>query len=159
MANIFFLDKKGRQSGIYVIYYKTIKFTDMELQIMNYELLQMRDPTLEERIFDVLRELSVPVGCKGHKYLIDAIQTAVREPQTLSSINKKIFPRIAETYDTTVSCVESAIRSAITRAWTSGDPLVQQKHFGHTVNFSSGRPSDAEFIAMIANIPDIRRAK
>ena len=126
---------------------------------MNYDLLQMRTPTLEERILDVLRQLSVPVSCKGHKYLVDAIQTAVCEPETLSSINKKIFPKIAETYNTTVACVESAIRSAITRAWTSGDPIVQQQHFGHTVNFSSGRPSDAEFIAMIANIPDIRRSK
>ncbi len=131
----------------------------MELLIMNYDFLQMRNPTLEERIYDVLKELSVPVASKGHKYLLYAIQTAVREPDTLSSINKKIFPRIAETYNTTVSCVESAIRSAITRAWTSGDPIVQQQHFGHTVNFSSGRPSDSEFIAMIANIPDIRKSK
>ncbi len=126
---------------------------------MNYELLQRREPTLEEKVYEILKNLSVPIGSKGYKYLLDAIQTAVREPDTLSSINKKLFPKIAEAYNTTVSCVESAIRSAITRAWENGDPEVQKQHFGHTVPFGSGRPSDAEFIAMIANMPEMRKFK
>ncbi|MBQ8248882.1 MAG: sporulation initiation factor Spo0A C-terminal domain-containing protein [Clostridia bacterium] len=126
---------------------------------MNYELLQRREPTLEEKVYEILKNLRVPIGSKGHKYLLDAIQTAVREPETLSSINKKLFPRIADAYNTTVACVESAIRSAITRAWGNGDPEIQKQHFGHTVPFGSGRPSDAEFIAIIANMPEMRKFK
>ena len=142
-----------------MIYYKTINFSDTEIFIMNYDLLQKREPTLEDKVYEILNEMNVPVGCKGHKYLLDAIQAAVHEPEALCSINKTIFPRIAQAYNTTVSCVESAIRSAITRAWESGDPAVQKQHFGHTVPFGSGRPSDAEFIAMIANMPEMRKFK
>ncbi|MBQ9921101.1 MAG: sporulation initiation factor Spo0A C-terminal domain-containing protein [Clostridia bacterium] len=126
---------------------------------MNYELLQKKPPTLEERIFEILKELNVQVGSKGHTYLLDAIQIAVREPDSLNCLTKKIFSRIADTYNTTVSCVESAIRSAITKAWGGGDPNIQQRHFGHTVRFGSGRPSDAEFIAMIANMPEVRKLR
>ncbi len=126
---------------------------------MNYELLQKKPPNLEDRIFEILKELNVQIGSKGHTYLLDAIQIAVREPDALSCLTKRIFPRIADTYNTTVSCVESAIRSAITKAWGSGDPIVQQLRFGRTVRFGSGRPSDAEFIAMIANMPEVRKLK
>ena len=159
MKNILFLIKKYGQTWFSMIYYKTIHFSDTEIFKMDYELLQKREPTLEEQVYEILKKLSIPIVYKGHKYLLEAIQTAVREPEKLSSINKNIFPQIAEAYNTTVSCVESAIRSAITRAWESGDPEVQKHYFGRTVPFGSGRPSDTEFIATIANMPEMRKFK
>ncbi|MBQ8551716.1 MAG: sporulation initiation factor Spo0A C-terminal domain-containing protein [Clostridia bacterium] len=116
----------------------------------SYELLYKKEPTLDESILKLLEEMSVPGKLKGHKYLAAAIRIAVDEPETVSAVTKMIYPRIAEAYDTNVACVESAIRTAITKAWYMGDMALQYELFGHTVRFMSGRPGEAEFIAILA---------
>lgn len=108
--------------------------------------------TLEEKISATLDYLSVPFRLKGYKYLEMAIKIAIEEPKTAYAINKEIFPRIAERYDTNIACVESAIRNAISKAWMNGDYKIQRRIFGMTVRFYSGRPTDAEFIATLAKM-------
>ncbi len=106
--------------------------------------------SLEEKITTTLDYLSVPYRLKGYKYLVMAIKIAIEEPKTTYAINKQIFPRIAEEYNTTVSCVESAVRNAISQCWIKGDYKKQRHLFGMTIRFYSGRPTDAEFIATLA---------
>ncbi len=116
----------------------------------DYDLLYKKEYSLDEYIFQLLESMAVPSKLKGHKYLMMAIQIAVEEPETVCSVTKSIYPRIAKAYCTSVDCVESAIRTAITKCWFSGDVKLQYDMFGHTVRFESGRPGDAEFIATLA---------
>lgn len=106
--------------------------------------------TLEEKIESILNRLSFSPRLSGYKYLQTAIKIAVLEPETIYSLMKNIFCRVAKEYDTTVACVERAIRSAITDAWNKGDFEIQRKIFGSTVRFISGHPTDSEFIAVVA---------
>ena len=118
--------------------------------MIDLEIYKEHRYTLEEKISATLDYLSVPYRLKGYKYLVAAIKIAIEEPKSTYAINKKIFPRIAEQYNTTVSCVESAVRNAIFKCWTTGDYRRQRRLFGMTVRFYSARPTDAEFIATLA---------
>ncbi len=113
--------------------------------------------TLEEKISALLDALSVPFRLKGYKYLEMAIKIAIENPNSAYAINKAIFPPIAERYDTNTSSVESAIRNAISQAWMKGDYKIQHRIFGQTVRFHSGRPTDAEFIAILAKTISLNR--
>ena len=100
---------------------------------------------------DMLHEIGIPAHIKGYHYLRDAIMMAVEDMDVLNAITKILYPTVAKKYQTTSSRVERAIRHAIEVAWDRGDLETLQKFFGYTVSNTKGKPTNSEFIAMIAD--------
>ena len=106
---------------------------------------------LELIVTDILHQIGVPAHIKGYTYLRDSIMLAVQDPSVISAITKQLYPTIAKMNDTTSSRVERAIRHAIEVAWDRGDVEVLNSYFGYTIHNSRGKPTNSEFIAMIAD--------
>jgi len=106
---------------------------------------------LEMEVTRIIHEIGVPAHVKGYQYLRDAIMLVVEEVNYLGAVTKELYPAIAEKYDTTPSRVERAIRHAIELAWDRGDIEKINKFFGYTVNGERGKPTNSEFIAIIAD--------
>lgn len=106
---------------------------------------------LETRVTDIIHEIGVPAHIKGYQYLREAIMVAVRDREAVSAITKVLYPTVAKTFSTTASRVERAIRHAIEVAWDRGDLETLQGFFGYTVSNVKGKPTNSEFIAMIAD--------
>lgn len=106
---------------------------------------------LEEEVTDVLHQIGIPAHIKGYLYLRNAIIMVVEEIELLGAITKILYPRIAESYDTTPSRVERAIRHAIEVAWSRNNADIIRKFFGYTINIEKGKPTNSEFIAMVAD--------
>ncbi|NLJ77793.1 MAG: sporulation transcription factor Spo0A [Tissierellia bacterium] len=107
--------------------------------------------SLEARITNVIHEIGVPAHIKGYQYLREAITMVIGDMELLGAVTKELYPNIAEVYNTTPSRVERAIRHAIEVAWTRGKIDTIDKIFGYTVNTDRGKPTNSEFIAMIAD--------
>lgn len=108
-------------------------------------------PPLEKEVTHILHEIGIPAHIKGYLYLRESIMQVVEEIDLLGSITKVLYPRIAEKYDTTPSRVERAIRHAIEVAWSRTNPLVIKKFFGYTLKADGSKPTNSEFIAMVAD--------
>lgn len=108
-------------------------------------------PNLEILVTDMIHRLGVPAHIKGYHYLRCAIMESVNDPEMLESVTKLLYPTVAKKFDTTASRVERAIRHAIEIAWDRGDLEVLNAYFGFTVNTSKGKPTNSEFIALIAD--------
>ena len=108
-------------------------------------------PDIEITVSEIMHELGVPAHIKGYQYLRYAIVLSVEDPKLMSSVTKVLYPTIAERFDTTASRVERAIRHAIEVAWDRGDVDVLNAYFGYTIQLSRGKPTNSEFIAMIAD--------
>ena len=106
---------------------------------------------LEKDVTDMIHEIGVPAHIKGYQYLRDAIMMSVNDIEMLSSITKVLYPTIAEKYDTTSSRVERAIRHAIEVAWNRGRMETLNALFGYTISTGKGKPTNSEFIALIAD--------
>jgi len=106
---------------------------------------------LEVEVTKVIHEIGVPAHVKGYQYLRDAIMLVVEEVNYLGAVTKELYPAIAQKYDTTPSRVERAIRHAIELAWDRGDLEKINKFFGYTINGEKGKPTNSEFIAIIAD--------
>ncbi len=106
---------------------------------------------LEVEVTKVIHEIGVPAHVKGYQYLRDAIMLVVEEINYLGAVTKELYPAIAQKYDTTPSRVERAIRHAIELAWDRGDLDKINKFFGYTVSGEKGKPTNSEFIAIIAD--------
>lgn len=106
---------------------------------------------LEQDVTDIIHEIGVPAHIKGYQYLREAIMMSVREPAMISSITKILYPTIAKRFQTTPSRVERAIRHAIEVAWSRGRMETLDALFGYTVNTGKGKPTNSEFIALIAD--------
>jgi two-component system response regulator (stage 0 sporulation protein A) len=109
------------------------------------------DIELETRITTIIPEIGVPAHIKGYQYLREAIMVAVRDREAVGAITKVLYPAVARTFNTTPSRVERAIRHAIEVAWDRGDLETLQRFFGYTVSHVKGKPTNSEFIAMIAD--------
>lgn len=107
--------------------------------------------TLETEVTSVIHEIGVPAHIKGYQYLRDAIIMVINDMDILNSITKQLYPNIAKQYNTTPSRVERAIRHAIEVAWSRGKMDTIDKLFGYTVNNGKGKPTNSEFIALIAD--------
>ncbi len=107
--------------------------------------------TLETEVTSVIHEIGIPAHIKGYQYLRDAIIMAINDMDILNSITKQLYPSIAKRYNTTPSRVERAIRHAIEVAWSRGKMDTIDKLFGYTVNNGKGKPTNSEFIALIAD--------
>lgn len=106
---------------------------------------------LETMVTSVIHEIGVPAHIKGYQYLREAIKIAVNDMEVINAITKVLYPQVAKTFSTTPSRVERAIRHAIEVAWDRGDLEVLQSFFGYTVSNSKGKPTNSEFIALIAD--------
>lgn len=106
---------------------------------------------LEQDVTDMIHEIGVPAHIKGYQYLREAIMMAVGDQGTISSITKVLYPTIAKRYQTTPSRVERAIRHAIEVAWSRGRMETLDALFGYTIDTGKGKPTNSEFIALIAD--------
>lgn len=106
---------------------------------------------LETDVTNIIHEIGVPAHIKGYQYLRDAIMMSVRDNEMLNSITKLLYPEIAKKHKTTPSRVERAIRHAIEVAWSRGKMDTIDELFGYTVNNGKGKPTNSEFVALIAD--------
>lgn len=140
--------------------------TNKEFQIMitvpsgtKDTMVQEKDVTLssyvardlEKDVTDMIHEIGVPAHIKGYQYLREAIMMSVEDVEMLGSITKVLYPTIAKKYQTTPSRVERAIRHAIEVAWSRGRMETLDALFGYTINTGKGKPTNSEFIALIAD--------
>lgn len=115
------------------------------------------EPSLESAVTDIIHEIGVPAHIKGYQYLREAIILTINDMDIINSVTKVLYPEVAKKFNTTPSRVERAIRHAIEVAWDRGDIEVLQKFFGYTVSNIKGKPTNSEFIAMIADCLSLRR--
>jgi two-component system response regulator (stage 0 sporulation protein A) len=108
-------------------------------------------PALEGQVTAIIHEIGVPAHIKGYQYLREAIMIASEDMEVINAVTKVLYPEVAKRFSTTPSRVERAIRHAIEVAWDRGDLEILQKYFGYTVNSTKGKPTNSEFIAMIAD--------
>ena len=114
--------------------------------------LRRSDKTsIESLVTSIIHEIGVPAHIKGYQYLREAIIIAVNDMDVINAITKVLYPQVAKTFQTTPSRVERAIRHAIEVAWDRGDLDTLQRFFGYTVSNTKGKPTNSEFIALIAD--------
>ena len=116
-----------------------------------------QEADLEATVTDIIHEIGVPAHIKGYQYLREAIILTIRDMDVINAVTKVLYPEVAKRYATTPSRVERAIRHAIEVAWDRGDIEVLQKYFGYTVSNIKGKPTNSEFIAMIADSLTLRQ--
>lgn len=109
------------------------------------------EPNLEVDVTEIIHEIGVPAHIKGYHYLRDAIMMSVEDTEILNSITKILYPTIAKKNRTTPSRVERAIRHAIEVAWSRGKMDTIDALFGYTISTGKGKPTNSEFIALIAD--------
>lgn len=110
-----------------------------------------RTHDLEKDVTEMIHEIGVPAHIKGYQYLREAIMMSVEDTEMLNSITKILYPSIAKKFQTTPSRVERAIRHAIEVAWSRGKMETLDALFGYTINIGKGKPTNSEFIALIAD--------
>ena len=109
------------------------------------------EESLELRVTAIIHEIGVPAHIKGYQYLREAIRLAVEDMEVINAVTKVLYPTVARKFSTTPSRVERAIRHAIEVAWSRGKLDAIDEMFGYTVNSGKGKPTNSEFIAMIAD--------
>lgn len=110
-----------------------------------------QEVNIEAMVTSVIHEIGVPAHIKGYQYLREAIMIAVKDMDVINAITKVLYPQVAKAFQTTPSRVERAIRHAIEVAWDRGDLETLQQFFGYTVSNTKGKPTNSEFIALIAD--------
>jgi len=106
---------------------------------------------METQVTKVIHQIGVPAHIKGYQYLRTAILMAIQDSEVINSVTKILYPTVAKQYQTTSSRVERAIRHAIEVAWDRGDLDTLNAYFGYTIQNDRGKPTNSEFIAMIAD--------
>ena len=115
------------------------------------ESREMTEEDLEAKVTDMIHEIGIPAHIKGYHYLRDAIIMAVEDMDVLNAVTKVLYPTVAKKHKTTSSRVERAIRHAIEVAWSRGKLDTLDELFGYTVSNGKGKPTNSEFIALIAD--------
>ena len=143
--------------------YLTLKPCDMEGLVDHMEELrggesprqfparQSNQQSIESLVTSIIHEIGVPAHIKGYQYLREAIIIATQDMDVINAITKVLYPQVAKTFQTTPSRVERAIHHAIEVAWDRGDLDTLQRFFGYTVSNTKGKPTNSEFIALIAD--------
>ncbi len=120
------------------------------VEVANY-ISPAKAKNLDVAVTNIIHEMGVPAHIKGYHYLRDAILMVIGEINLLGAVTKELYPMIAQKYNTTPSRVERAIRHAIELAWDRGNIEMMTKFFGYTINLERGKPTNSEFIAMVAD--------
>lgn len=125
----------------------------------NVQLLQetKAQESLENQVTDMIHEIGIPAHIKGYHYLREAILMAIDDMDVLNAITKILYPTVAKRYQTTSSRVERAIRHAIEVAWSRGKLDTLEELFGYTVSNGKGKPTNSEFIALVADTIRLKR--
>ena len=110
-----------------------------------------RTEDIETQVTQIIHQIGVPAHIKGYQYLRTAILLTVKDSDIINSVTKILYPSVAKKYSTTTSRVERAIRHAIEVAWDRGDVDTLNSYFGYTIQNNRGKPTNSEFIAMIAD--------
>lgn len=108
-------------------------------------------PDIETQVTKIIHQIGVPAHIKGYQYLRSAILMTIKDSDIINSVTKILYPTVAKQYQTTTSRVERAIRHAIEVAWDRGDVDTLNSYFGYTIQNNRGKPTNSEFIAMIAD--------
>ena len=108
-------------------------------------------PDIETQVTKMIHQIGVPAHIKGYQYLRTAIILVIQDSAIINSVTKQLYPTIGKTFSTTSSRVERAIRHAIEVAWDRGDYDTITEIFGYTIQSSRGKPTNSEFIAMVAD--------
>lgn len=106
---------------------------------------------MEAQVTKIIHQIGIPAHIKGYQYLRAAILMTIDDTDIINSVTKVLYPSVAKKYQTTTSRVERAIRHAIEVAWDRGDVDTLNSYFGYTIQNSRGKPTNSEFIAMIAD--------
>jgi len=106
---------------------------------------------LEAQVTRIIHQVGIPAHIKGYQYLRCAIMMVVRDHKIIGEVTKTLYPSVAKQFGTTSSRVERAIRHAIEVAWDRGDVDMLNSFFGYTVQNNKGKPTNSEFVAMIAD--------
>ena len=114
-------------------------------------LRKAKTRNLDVEVTDIIHQMGVPAHVKGYQYMRYAILLVIGESNLIGAVTKELYPMIAKKYITTPSRVERAIRHAIELAWDRGNVEMMNKFFGYTINVEKGKPTNSEFIAMIAD--------
>ncbi len=109
------------------------------------------EPDIETQVTQIIHQIGVPAHIKGYQYLRTAILLTIDNSDIINSVTKVLYPTVAKKYSTTTSRVERAIRHAIEVAWDRGDVDTLNSYFGYTIQNNRGKPTNSEFIAMIAD--------
>ena len=109
------------------------------------------EPDIETQVTKIIHQIGVPAHIKGYQFLRDAILLTTADHSYINAVTKRLYPEIAKKNGTTASRVERAIRHAIEVAWDRGDLETVQRFFGYTVSNTKGKPTNSEFIALIAD--------
>ena len=154
------LSAEAAELGIQYFTLKPCDIADLATRVAHFNMEEnafspRKQPSaglnLELRITNILHEIGVPAHIKGYQYLREAISLAARDMDVVNAITKVLYPNIAKQFKTTSSRVERAIRHAIEVAWDRGDVEVLNAYFGYTVSTLKGKPTNSEFISMIAD--------
>lgn len=116
-----------------------------------------QEQSLESIVTDIIHEIGIPAHIKGYQYLREAIILSIEDMDIINAVTKVLYPAVAKKFNTTPSRVERAIRHAIEVAWDRGDIETLQRFFGYTVSNIKGKPTNSEFIAMIADRLSLQR--
>ncbi|HIY18192.1 MAG TPA: sporulation transcription factor Spo0A, partial [Candidatus Blautia avistercoris] len=127
------------------------RLREIRRQNTHEEVSSLGERNLERNVTNIIHEIGVPAHIKGYQYLRDAIILSVNDMEMLNSITKILYPTIAKKHQTTSSRVERAIRHAIEVAWSRGKMDTIDELFGYTVSTGKGKPTNSEFIALIAD--------
>ena len=125
--------------------------TPMQKGGIGFRSQKNREVNLETKITGILHDIGVPAHIRGYHYMREAIMMAVDDLDILNYITKELYPTIAKKCNTTPSRVERAIRHAIEVAWSRGKVEIIDSLFGYTINNHKGKPTNSEFIALIAD--------
>lgn len=128
---------------------KNIRIHNEKVDILPVK--EVSDHVLELEITKIIHEIGVPAHIKGYNYIREAILMSIRDKEMINSITKILYPEISKKYQTTSSRVERAIRHSIEVAWNRGNPDIIEEYFGYTVSDGKGKPTNSEFIALIAD--------
>ena len=118
---------------------------------------QKEENSLTEEVSSIMHELGIPAHLVGYTYIRECILKTIEDPDIMRHVTSGLYPYIAVQNNTTVNRVERGIRTAIEIAWNRGNTEVMQKIFGYSVSFDKGKPTNSEFIAMVADYLQMQR--
>lgn len=125
--------------------------TNYSTETYAYRNRQKERNLLDVEVTGIIQQMGVPAHIKGYQYLREAIIMVINDIELLGAVTKSLYPELAQRYKTTPSRVERAIRHAIELAFDRGDVEIINRFFGYTINLQKGKPTNSEFIALIAD--------
>lgn len=149
----YFLLKPQSQEAIADVIraFARVNSSEQKRQMPASAPIKSNEVDLETLVTEFMHELGVPAHIKGYQYIRTAIMMVVDNMEVLNYITKQLYPAIAKKYGTTSSRVERAIRHSIEVAWTRGKAQTMNEIFGYTIDTEKGKPTNSEFIAMVAD--------